>query len=273
MSVSALPPPPSANKINLAIADLVIYAILLFPTLWITWKHGKSGMVCWPIFLSYFILRFVSDGYQVANRHEPEIPNAVVIMTNAGSIACLSLTLIGVVYEVNVILPLPPKRWTERIMLAVTHLANTAGIALATYGGAPKPDAPGGVVGQRLNYIGNCLMLVTMLFGLGWWLWPTGKRVMALKSHPNFQPAKYLFLAACIGLPFQLVRLGYSLTYAFTPYPSLDPISGTFATRLILMFGMQLAVAIIVIVGGWFSTGLVPSKALENRGFSREPWV
>lgn len=94
--------PPSASIINLAIADLAIYGALFFPTCWITWKHGKTGMVCWPIFLSYFALRFVSDAYQIAHRNDPNIPNTVAIMTNAGSLACLSLTIIGILYEVYV---------------------------------------------------------------------------------------------------------------------------------------------------------------------------
>ncbi|KAH6695742.1 hypothetical protein F5X68DRAFT_147629 [Plectosphaerella plurivora] len=266
-----MPPPPSAAKVNLAIADLVIYAILFFPVTWITWKHGKTGMVCWPIFISYFALRFVSDAWQVAKRNEPELPNTVAIMTNAGSIACLSLTLIGMVYEVNILLPLPPKRWVEKIMLGVMHIAMTAGIGLATYGGAPSATGAGGVANENLNHIGNCLMIFAMIFGLGGWIWTTGKRVLKLKPHPNFYAAKYLLTAACVALPFQLIRLGHSLTYSFTPYASLDPISGTFATRLILMFGMQLVVAIVATVGGWLSINTVPAGVEMggvNPGFS-----
>lgn len=167
-------------------------------------------------------------------------------------------------------LPLPPKKWTERGLLAITHLAVTAGITLSTYGGAPKSGAPGGVVAQNLNQIGTCMMLFVMMFGVGWWLWWTGKRVTAMKAHPNFQVASRLLLAACAALPFQLVRLGYALTYSFTPYSSLDPVSGTFATRLVLMFGMQLIVVIVITVGGWLSIGAVPNSALANgnQGFS-----
>lgn len=91
--------PPSADIINLVIADLAIYAVLFFPTVYITWKHGKAGMVCWPIFLSYFGIRFTSDAYQIVHRSDPLLPNTVAIMTNAGSLACLSLTIIGILYE------------------------------------------------------------------------------------------------------------------------------------------------------------------------------
>ena len=91
--------PPSTSIINLAIADLAIYLALLGPTFWIIWKHGKTGMVCWPIFVSYFALRFASDIYQIIHRHDPLQYNEVIIMTNSGSLACLSLVLIGLVYE------------------------------------------------------------------------------------------------------------------------------------------------------------------------------
>ncbi|KAF5641520.1 hypothetical protein F25303_6864 [Fusarium sp. NRRL 25303] len=267
MAAFTLPDPPSANKTNLAIAELVLYIILFIPVVPLVWKHGKAGMTCWPIFLTYFPLRFVADGYQIAKRNDPEIPNAVIIMTTAGSIACLSLTIIGLIYEV----------WTERILLAVTHISITAGITLSTYGGAPKFGAPGGVLSQHLNQIGTCMMLFVMIFGVGWWLWWTGKRVTAMKSHPNFIPARFLLLTACAAFPFQLVRLGYTLTYSFTPYSSLDPVSGTFATRLVLMFGMQMIVAVIVTVGGWRSTGAVPNSAQSGgrQGFGSvaNPWV
>ncbi|CAI6041107.1 unnamed protein product [Clonostachys chloroleuca] len=217
MSGSYMPNPPSTSTINLTIADLTIYAVLLFPMLRITWKHGKSGMVCWPVFLSFLALRYVSDAYLIANRHKPQIPNPVIIMTNTGSIVCLSLIIVGIIYERNVILSLPPRRWTEKVMLAVTHLTLTTGITLATYGGSPKQGAPGGVISKHLNQIGTYLMLFVMLFGVGWWLWNTGKRAMSPMTHPNFKPARWLLLAGCAAFHSQLVRLGHTVTYSSTP--------------------------------------------------------
>lgn len=90
---------PSTNTINLAIAEAVIYGLTLFPMIYITWKHGKKGMVCWPIVVSFFVMRLVADIYQIVNQDQPEQPNQVLIMTTSGSIACLSLGLIGVIYE------------------------------------------------------------------------------------------------------------------------------------------------------------------------------
>ncbi|KAH6657512.1 hypothetical protein BKA67DRAFT_643507 [Truncatella angustata] len=173
-------------------------------------------------------------------------------MTNAGSLACLSLAIIGILYEVNIMLPYP-RRWTEKSILGITHLTNTAGIALATYGGSPSATAAGGVAAQNLNQIGNCLMLF-VIFVMCWWIWPTWKRSSALgPNHPITRPARLMIFSAAAAIPFQLVRLAYNTTYAFDHLPLLDPIMGSFAVRLILLFFMQLGVSLALIAGGWSS--------------------
>lgn len=65
-------------------------------------------------------------------------------------------------------------------------------------------------------------------------------------------------------MPFQLVRLAYNTTYAFLRVPSLDPVMGSFATRLILLFFMQLAVAVVCVAAGYLSTGVIPRTALAE---------
>jgi tryptophan-rich sensory protein len=92
-------PPPQTSVINLAIIELIIYSLSLPLALYITWKHGKKGMTAWPLFVSFLGMRIVSDAYQITNRAQPNIPNVVIIITNAGSVTCLQLTLIGMVYE------------------------------------------------------------------------------------------------------------------------------------------------------------------------------
>ena len=92
-------PPVSTDVVRLAIADLIIYAVLFPPTIWIAWKHGKVGMVTWPLFITFLILRFLADIYQIVKRDDPLIPDAIVLLTIAGSIICLTKTIIGMIYE------------------------------------------------------------------------------------------------------------------------------------------------------------------------------
>ncbi|KAK1625561.1 hypothetical protein BDP81DRAFT_495966 [Colletotrichum phormii] len=256
-------PPVSREVVNLAIAELVLYGLMFPAAVWITWKHGKKGMVCWPIFVSHFGMRFIADIHQVIKRDEPLLPNQFNIMTSAGSLACLSLTLIGIVYEAvfcsNIILPGSRKRWTEKIILGVTHLTNTAGIGMATYGGSPSHE--GGLINNSLNQIGNCLELFVM-FAVFAWLWPTYKKIRS-SSSPNCRPAMLMIRAAVVGLPFQLIHLAYTTTYAFNQISSLDPIMGSFATKLVLIFGTYLGVTIAMLAGGWLGMSADMPKAVQ----------
>lgn len=104
--------------------------------------------------------------------------------------------------------------------------------------------------------------MLFVMFGICWWLWQTGKRLNSLGPHHNFRFAKHMFRAACAALPFQMIHIGYSLTYALNRIASLDPVMGSFATRFILMFVMQLGVAIALTVGGWLGMGAVPKQRL-----------
>jgi hypothetical protein len=92
-------PPPSASLVNLAIADLTCYALMIPPTIYTMWKHGMDGMVSWSLFAFFIGARFVSDIWMLTHQKDPLIPGAAFIMTIAGSIACISLTLLGVAYE------------------------------------------------------------------------------------------------------------------------------------------------------------------------------
>ena len=95
-------PPASDNEINLAIASLVIYSSLTPLLLWITWCHGKIGIVCWGLVVSQFGIHIAGDAYKVARRHQPDVPDAFSIMASAGVVACSSLSLLGAVFEAYV---------------------------------------------------------------------------------------------------------------------------------------------------------------------------
>lgn len=89
----------------------------------------------------------------------------------------------------------------------MTHLANTAGIAIATYGGAPSATGKGGVANQELSRIGN-LMMLWVLFTVCGWMWPTYKKIQRYMGvHPNARPSLILFWAGVAAMPIWLGRL------------------------------------------------------------------
>ncbi|KAI9699255.1 MAG: hypothetical protein M1820_007227 [Bogoriella megaspora] len=244
-------PPPSMSVIHLAIAELTIYALFLPPMLWITWKHGKAGLMTWQIFVSFLIIRYIADISQIVDRKKPNLPNAVSVITNSGSIATLILTLIGIIFEANVILPSKPRRWTERAILVVSHIVTGVTIGIATAGGAPDPKKTGLPMNPTLEKVGFVSLLVVLL-SLFPWAYYTRLRIKGSEPHPNCHAAMSMLWAAVIGIPFELVRVLYGMTYAFDhKILALDPIMGTFLTKFELIFLPELGVAVCVLAGGW----------------------
>lgn len=95
-------PPPSSGLIALTSVELVCYILLLGPALWVTWKHKVAGMTWTTILVSYLGLSYASEIFLLINRNEPLEPGVLLIITNAGFIACLTLTIIGLVYHAYV---------------------------------------------------------------------------------------------------------------------------------------------------------------------------
>ncbi|QPG95937.1 hypothetical protein C2857_002630 [Epichloe festucae Fl1] len=265
---TAGPSEPSAfanEEVDLAIASLAIHATLFPLACYIAWKHGKFGMVSWPIFATFFVIRFVSTGWKISHRDDPKLLNSASSFTAGGLLSCLTLTLIGIVYEIGIIIPeaaASPKK--NKTLLGLTHLVMAVGVGITSYGGAPRPDAPDGIASTTVNKMGHFLMLLVITV-LAAWIVFTGRRIAACRNHVQFRNAKILLLTASAGLPFQGVRLISASVYALARTPGLDPDTGTFTTKLVLVFLVELAVAIILCAGGWLS------RAVKNPGTTSEP--
>lgn len=98
-SIIASLPPPSQDTINLAFVDVIASALMFLVAGWVAWKHGKAGMVCWQIVIMAPIAQIVAGVYLIVNKDKPLIPSAVSTMTAAAVLACISLGLIGIIYE------------------------------------------------------------------------------------------------------------------------------------------------------------------------------
>ncbi|KAH6986670.1 hypothetical protein EDB80DRAFT_590106, partial [Ilyonectria destructans] len=198
-------------------------------------KYGKALIICWPTFMLYFGLRFASDAYYIINQYNTQKENTVTLMTNAGSIIYLLLTLIDIVYK---------------IILSVTHLTNIIGINIAVYIGKTDPNKSEGVKNTILNKIRNLLIFGVIVVGILFYLWPTEKYIFSTQRDINYKAAKALIMAAGPAIVLYLIRLSYSVIYTFNCTPSLNLVTRSFTTGLILIFGMQLYIVLIVLIGG-----------------------
>ncbi|KAF4459903.1 hypothetical protein FALBO_13337 [Fusarium albosuccineum] len=258
-----MPGPPSAGSIDLSITALVIFGILFFPTVYITYKHGKPGMMCWPILVSFFLMRFAYDIEHILRRNEPDIPTAVTMITYPGIVVCLAYTIIGMIFEAMNLVSTPSGRWSRKAVLGVIHLGTLLGVALASLGGTPSKERPGQVTNPTIEKAGNIIMLVMMLVVLGWW-WHAAQRVFSAMQETNFGAARALVIAALPGVFIQLIRQVHGVYFAFTRDATLDPITGSLGTKIILMFVPQLCIVVIAVASGWMSKNARPRPKISR---------
>lgn len=169
----------------------------------------------------------------------------------------------------NIILPLPQKRKFEKYLAGFLHLNNTLGVALATSGSTSGPND--GVESPTLNKLGNWIMILTLLFTYIWMV-PTYKKILRfMGTHPNARPAQHMFWANFMATSLWVVRLAYNTAYAFHHDTRLDPVSGNFETRLVLLYGTSLMASISLAVGGWLGIKKVPGDQNDTEGLVINP--
>ena len=87
---------------NLAIAELVIYIVLLPTVFFILIKHGKHGLFGWLFLIAFCILRIVADGLQI-NNHVQEshgkAPSVTAAIVNSVGVFPLLLAISGIIHE------------------------------------------------------------------------------------------------------------------------------------------------------------------------------
>lgn len=109
---------------------------------------------------------------------------------------------------------------------------------------------------KPLMIVGNTI-LVILLFAICAWMWPTYQKIQryAAVGHPNAAPARNMFWAGVVAMPFWMVRVVYGLVFAITQDPALDSVLGSFTVKFVIIFWMYLGAMIPLLLGGWFSIG------------------
>jgi hypothetical protein len=89
----------NANTI-LAVAELIVYSLLLIPSAYVGFKHGKAGVVAWVTLLSFCAMRIGSSSILVYERNKVQKQGVGLSVTTSGTVDVLALLPTGLVYEV-----------------------------------------------------------------------------------------------------------------------------------------------------------------------------
>jgi hypothetical protein len=154
----------------------------------------------------------------------------------------------------------------EAIVQLALHPFVVTGVALAAAGGSSlgKPESAKNNYHRdhKLQEIGYILLMLSSLF-LAIYAAATYRGIRNGPASYNSRPApnresQALRLLYCVlgALPFVIVRAFYGVVFAFDHSPAVNPVSGTFAVKFVLIFLVQTIAALLLVTGGFWTSGI-----------------
>lgn len=236
-----------SNTTDLAIAELVIYILLIPPTFWLLLKHGRRGLLAYVYFVAFEILRIVAAGILIADRNQPN-PSTTGAIINSVGLSPLLLTYAGFLHELRSSYGTSNRpAWIAHLGEVVVHISAVSGIALAATGGAKLADrnaTPSDInSAHTLQEVGAIILLLT-------WLALAFFCVLLLRKLGSDRVLGVLMLlaGAFIG-----ARAIYTVVYAFDHSRSINVFTGTFVIKLVLVFLVQLLAVLTLLVVGFMT--------------------
>ena len=133
------------------------------------------------------------------------------------------------------------------------HLIVTIGIALSAYGGAhlsqPESAKNNHAKDNTLRKIGSLLLFLTAMLLIAY-AFNTYRRLKAVPRSLLNHNAIRLMYSAMLALPFTAIRATYGIVYSFDYSPKVNPVTGVFAVKLVLIFLVQLLAVFALVIGG-----------------------
>ncbi|GAB7349058.1 hypothetical protein MBLNU459_g8020t1 [Dothideomycetes sp. NU459] len=257
------------NTTSLAVAELVIYIVILPVITYVLLKHGKKGIQAWFYLITFAILRIVPAAMQISeyNKSEPESETAAII--DSIGLSPLLLASSGVLGEILYYLHDGKGLKTKLGGQCLIHAGTIAGVALAAYGGSQLVKS--GLTFEQVSKYEHMQEAGCVLMFLVWiiLLFSAARLVREVRSSASPSMFK-LFIAVAVALLPIGIRSVYGIVYAFDHSPDVSSIYGTFAIRLLLVFLMQLLAALAMIAGGVISRNIVKEHKNGHYAFQKE---
>ena len=246
--------------------ELVIY-LALFPTIaYLGRRHGKTGILGFLPLSLFAALRIVSDILFIAQRNRTTPSTAVSIVSSIG-LSPLLLALAGLIHEQHVYLvnaTCPPdraktvKRWLW-VAQAFFHTGAVAGIGIVIAGTVnliddlePKSGATSNDIkkDENLREAGSIVLLVVWINLLAYAIWLC-KTIVSRRS-PVRSTLRWFSLSIVVAATFVGVRALYGVVYSFDHNDAtLNPVTGSFAVKLVLIVLVQLLAVMSLVAGAW----------------------
>jgi len=245
---------------SLSAAELAIYLVALPPTIWLLFKHGRRAFLAYLYLTIFETLRIVAGALQISAHNEHKFSASGAILDSVG-LSPLLLASAGFLHELKGYrTTTTSEKQLVFIEVAVIHFGAMTGVALAAVGasnltkaGATEADINSA---HRLQEIGSVILLITWAV-LGYLSFQLYRSLGATEKFGNLMVAAY---------PFVGIRAVYSVVYAFDHSPAVNPITGGFAIKFILIFLVQLITVMLLLSVGFLTRDIVSQHGLRKWG-------
>jgi hypothetical protein len=274
---------PLSNTSILSCVELALYAILSLPALFIAYRHGRHGL------LGYFYLN-ISIAVRIAaaiaqlidNNNSPSAtPSLAAAVLSSIGLSPLLLAVAGFLHELLHYLfqasatPTAEKnkkksRWPLFIQIQI-HTFCTVGMVLLILGSihlAEAKSASDANAAYKLRSAGAVLWFVTWLGMVQYiaWLFFRYRRVQHEIPWSVMALRNWTLIALLFGGAKVVYAAVYTLDHADT---AINPITGSFAIKVVLVVGVQFLAVVAMIVGGWMSLTIVQDHQKERTRSAR----
>ena len=261
-----------SNTSILSSVELALYALLIPPALFIAYRHGRHGI------LGYFYLN-ISIAVRIAaaicqlidnkNNNTATTPSRATIILSSIGLSPLLLAASGILHELHHYLlasattsPSKKSRWPLFIQIQI-HTLCTVGMILLILGSVHLAEAKSSSeanAAYKLRSAGAVLWFVTWLGLMQYiaWLFFRFHRVQQQEKKNNYRSTTALRNWTMVALLFGGAKVVYAAVYTLDHADTaINPVTGSFAIKVVLVVGVQSFAVVAMIVGGWLSRGIV----------------
>ncbi|EPS27172.1 hypothetical protein PDE_02115 [Penicillium oxalicum 114-2] len=258
---------------SLSIATCAIYSVFVIPVLYLLIRHGRFGLLGWLFLFLFCTLRIIGGALAI---HDAGA--AANIISSVG-LSPLLLATAGLLHEGREFRIQHLDKKMEWVSALAYHMLVVAGVAL-TAAGSAKLQAHQEPIDKadKMVKAGISILTVAWVALVGW----TGLSFHAPRGrNSQLAAAGTVLLAAVVfALSFIGLRVIYTLVALCTQKPSLNPVTGSLAIRVVLSFLPEVIATLAFILSG-FQTIRAPQLARlsqeDNSSLSpkrrAQPWI
>lgn len=266
-----------SNTSILSSVEITLYTLLVPPALFIAYRHGRHGI------LGYFYLNLsiavriaaaicqLIDNNNNTNNNTTTTPSRATIILSSIGLSPLLLAISGILHEIHHYLLLlqassttaysKEPRWLLFIQIQI-HTLSTVGMILLILGSIHLAEAKyssDANAAYKLRSAGAVLWFVTWLGLVQYIAWLFFRyRTVQEKEKKRFPSITALRSWTLVALLFGGAKVVYAAVYALDHADAgINPVTGSFAVKVVLVVGVQFFAALAMVIGGWMSRGVV----------------